>query len=352
MADEQEKTEEPTPKKIEDARKDGNVPRSMDFAGLFTLFIAILGFLMLFDFMSEHMQNLFRHIFGYISDGFEQKDLVDLVFIIAKEFFLMVIPLSLIIAFAGVLGTVAQIGFLFTLKPLVPDFKKIDPIKGTANLFSMKKFIEGIKTTLKSFVSLGVGFIFFWMFIKELPTVELFGLEDQLEWLKDKSIVIALVMLLITFVFALADLLIVRFQYFKNLRMSKQEIKDEMKNMDGDPLVKQQIRQRQMQMSKRRMMSEIPSADVVVTNPTHYAVAIRYKEGLDNAPTVVAKGMNEVALKIKEIAREHGVHVLQNPPLARSLYKEVDLDQPIPETLYQAVAEVLAYVYKMNKEKK
>jgi len=349
MADDQEKTEEPTSKKIEDARKDGNVPRSMDFAGLFTLFVAILAFLILFDFMSEHMQNLFRHVFGYIKTGFEQKDLVDLVIIISREFLLMVIPLATIVAIAGVLGTVAQIGFLFTVKPLIPDLKKLDPIKGLGNLFSMKKFIEAIKTTLKSFISLGVGFFFFWAFIEELPTVELFGLTDQLKWLKDKALVIALAMLLVTFVFALADLLIVRYQYFKNLKMSKQEIKDEMKNMDGDPLIKQQIRQRQMQMSKKRMMSEVPSADVVVTNPTHYAVAIRYKEGLDNAPTIVAKGMNEVALKIKEIARENGVHVLQNPPLARSLYKEVELDHPIPEQLYQAVAEVLAYVYKMNK---
>jgi len=349
MADDQEKTEEPTSKKIDDARKDGNVPRSMDFAGLFTLFVAILAFLILFDFMSEHMQNLFRHVFGYIKTGFEQKDLVDLVVVISREFLLMVIPLATIVAIAGVLGTVAQIGFLFTVKPLIPDLKKLDPIKGLGNLFSMKKFIEAIKTTLKSFVSLGVGFFFFWIFIEELPTVELFGLTDQLQWLKDKALVIALAMLLVTFVFALADLLIVRYQYFKNLKMSKQEVKDEMKNMDGDPLIKQQIRQRQMQMSKKRMMSEVPSADVVVTNPTHYAVAIRYKEGLDNAPTVVAKGMNEVALKIKEIARENGVHVLQNPPLARSLYKEVELDHPIPEQLYQAVAEVLAYVYKMNK---
>jgi len=349
MADDQEKTEEPTSKKIDDARKDGNVPRSMDFAGLFTLFVAILAFLILFDFMSEHMQNLFRHIFAYIKTGFEQKDLVDLVIIISREFLLIVIPLATIVAIAGVLGTVAQIGFLFTAKPLIPDFKKLDPIKGLGNLFSMKKFIEAIKTTLKSFISLGVGFFFFWAFIEELPTVELFGLTDQLKWLKDKALVIALAMLLVTFVFALADLLIVRFQYFKNLKMSKQEIKDEMKNMDGDPLIKQQIRQRQMQMSKKRMMSEVPSADVVVTNPTHYAIAIRYKEGLDNAPTVIAKGMNDVAMKIKEIARENGVHILQNPPLARSLYKEVELDQPIPEQLYQAVAEVLAYVYKMNK---
>jgi flagellar biosynthetic protein FlhB len=158
-------------------------------------------------------------------------------------------------------------------------------------------------------------------------------------------------MLLITFVFALADIIIVRKQYFDQLKMSKQEIKDEMKNMDGDPMVKAKIRQIQMQMSKKRMMADVPEADVVITNPTHYAVAIRYKEGEDNAPILVAKGMNQIALKIKEIARENRVHIVQNPPLARSLYAEVDLEKPIPEALFQAVAEVLAYVYKMDKKR-
>ena len=215
----------------------------------------------------------------------------------------------------------------------------------------MKKLIEGIKITLKASITLGIGFVFFFMFIEELPLVAAFTLDDQLEWLRDKAIIMALVMLLITFVFALADIIIVRKQYFDQLKMSKQEVKDEMKNMDGDPMVKAKIRQIQMQMSQKRMMSEIPSADVVITNPTHYAVAIRYKEGQDLAPTVVAKGMNQIALNIKKIARENEVHIVQNPPLARSIYKDVDLDAPIPEALFQAVAEVLAYVYKMDKKR-
>ena len=215
----------------------------------------------------------------------------------------------------------------------------------------MKKLIEGIKITLKAFITLGVGFVFFFMFIEELPTVTAFPIHDQLIWLRDKAIILALVMLLITFVFALVDIIIVRKQYFDQLKMSKQEVKDEMKNMDGDPMIKAKIRQIQMQMSKKRMMADVPSADVVITNPTHYAVAIRYKEGEDNAPVVVAKGMNQIAVKIKEIARENRVHIVQNPPLARSLYAEVDLEAPIPEALFQAVAEVLAYVYKMDKKR-
>jgi flagellar biosynthetic protein FlhB len=157
-------------------------------------------------------------------------------------------------------------------------------------------------------------------------------------------------MLLVLAVFALIDLVIVRKQYFDKLKMSKQEVKDEMKNMEGDPHIKGKIRQIQMQAARKRMMSEVPHADVVITNPTHYAVAIKYDEKKHRAPVVVAKGMNNIAIQIKKIARENGVHVLQNPPLARAIYKEVDLEKPIPETLFAAVAEVLAYVYKMNKK--
>ncbi len=351
MADDQEKTEEPTAKKIEDARKEGNVPKSQDMSGLFTLFVAILGFLLLFNFITEHYFNLYRYYYSLFSQELTKELVFEIGLISLREILIMVIPLALLVAIAGVGAALAQFGFMFTTKPLMPDFKKIDPIKGIKNLVSMKKLIEGIKITLKAFITLGVGFVFFFMFIEELPTVTAFPIHDQLIWLRDKAIILALVMLLITFVFALADIIIVRKQYFDQLKMSKQEVKDEMKNMDGDPMIKAKIRQIQMQMSKKRMMADVPSADVVITNPTHYAVAIRYKEGEDNAPVVVAKGMNQIAVKIKEIARENRVHIVQNPPLARSLYAEVDLEAPIPEALFQAVAEVLAYVYKMDKKR-
>ncbi len=351
MADDQEKTEEPTPKKIEDARLEGNVPKSQDMSGLFTLFVAILAFLLLFNFITDHYFNLYRYYYTLFDREIDKELVFEITLISMREMLIMIIPLSLLVAIAGVGAGLSQFGFLFTTKPLIPDFKKIDPIKGTKNLFSLKKLVEGTKITLKAVVTLGIGFVFFFMFIEELPTVAAFSLHDQLIWLRDKSIVLALVMLLITFVFALADIIIVRKQYFDGLKMSKQEIKDEMKNMDGDPMIKAKIRQIQMQMSKKRMMAEVPTADVVITNPTHYAVAIRYKEGKDIAPVVVAKGMNQIALTIKKIARENEVHIVQNPPLARSLYAEVDLEAAIPESLFQAVAEVLAYVYKMDKKR-
>ena len=348
MADDAEKTEEPTPKKIEDARKEGNVPKSQDTSGVITLFVAILAVLMLFPYMSKHMIILFQYYFSLIGTPLDKLFMIDIAIVTAREFLLIIMPLAIAVAISGVIAALAQFGFLFTTKAIIPDFKKIDPIKGTKNLVSMKKLIEAIKITFKSFTTLGIGFVFFFYFILELPTVALFGLADQLDWLKDKMIIIAFVMLFIIFIFAMIDIIIVRKQYFDGLKMSKQEIKDEMKNMDGDPLVKSKIRQIQMQASRKRMMAEVPNADVVITNPTHYAVAIKYDQEKSRAPIVVAKGMDNIALQIKKVARESNVHIVQNPPLARSLYAEVELEKPIPEALFAAVAEILAYVYKMN----
>ncbi len=350
MADDAEKTEEPTPKKIEDARKEGNVPKSQDTSGVITLFVAILAVLMLFPFIAKHMLLLFQYYFSLVGTPLDKLFMLDIAIVTFREVLIMVLPLALAVAVAGVIASLAQFGFLFTTKAIMPDFKKIDPIKGTKNLFSMKKMIEGIKITFKSHITLGVGFVFFFIFIKELPTVALFSLPDQLNWLKDKMIIIALVMLLVIFVFALIDIVIVRKQYFDGLKMSKQEIKDEMKNMEGDPLIKSKIKQKQMEISRQRMMAEVPNADVVITNPTHYAVAIKYDQEKHHSPVVVAKGMDNMAQQIKKVARENEVHIIQNPPLARSLYAEVEVDKPIPEALFGAVAEVLAYVYKMNRK--
>ena len=349
MADDQEKTEEPTAKKIEDAREEGNVPNSRDTSGVFTLFVAILGLLLIFPFMQEHMFFLVKHLFSLQGMEITRTNIIDIAFIIMREFLLIVLPLAIVVAISGVIGALSQFGFVFTTKPLSPDLKKLDPIKGLGNLVSMKKLLEGVKITFKAHVTLGVGFWFFFMFIQELPTVALFSLPDQLSWAVEKILTIALVMLLVLFIFAMIDLVIVRKQYFDKLKMSKQEIKDEMKNMEGDPHIKGKIRQIQMQAAQKRMMASVPEADVVITNPTHYAVAIVYDETKHRSPVVIAKGKDNIAVKIKEIARENGVHIVQNPPLARALFKEVDVDKPIPEALFATVAEVLAYVYKMNK---
>ena len=352
MADDQEKTEEPTAKKLADAREEGNVPRSQDTAGVIVLFVAILALLMLLPFISEHLLTVTRYYFSLMNHPLEETNLIDIAFVTFKELFIMILPISAIIAVAGIAGTVSQIGFNFTTKPLEPNFSKINPIAGLKNMLSMQKVLEALKITFKSFTAMGIGFLFFWSYIKELPTVALFSLWDQMAWFKEKAIILAAVMLVILFLYAIIDLFLTRKHYFDKLKMSLQEIKDEMKNMEGDPHIKAKIRQIQMQAARKRMMSAVPNADVIITNPTHYAVAIKYDETKHNAPVVVAKGVDNIAIQIKKIARENGVHVVQNPPLARSLYSEVEIDHPIPELLFAAVAEVLAYVYKMGKKSK
>lgn len=349
MADDAEKTEQPTSKKIEDARKDGNVPKSQDTSGVFTLLVAILTFMLLFSYINERISNISAYYFGLIGKDIDKLEAINIAIVTIKEFLLIALPLAFAVAIAGIIGSVAQFGFLFTTKPLIPDLNKLDPVKGFKNLFSLKKIVDGLKITIKALTTLGVGFLLFSIFIKELPTVSMFGLGDQFRWLEKKILIIAFTMLFIIFIFAMIDLFLVRKRYIDGLKMSKQEVKDEFKNMEGDPRIKNKIRQIQMRAAMKRMMSEVPKADVVITNPTHYAVALKYEEGKKTAPFVVAKGMDNVALHIKEIAREHGVPVVQNPPLAREIYAKVELDREIPNELFAAVAEVLAFVYKMNK---
>jgi len=346
-----EKTEEPTSKKLEDAKKEGNVPKSQDVASFITLLVALGAMFALFKFMSTHIFNLYKYYMSFMGQEITKElvfkiglhSLVELVFI--------VIPLSLMVAISGILASVIQFGFIFTTKPLTPNFSKIDPIKGFGKLFSLKKLIDGIKITAKVAVVFVVAFYYLIDYTKELQSVIMFSLNAQFMWLLNKAMMLIAIMIILFFIFAFLDLMIVRFQYFKDLRMSKQEIKDEYKQMEGDPQVKARIKKLQMEMAQKRMMNDVPSADVVITNPTHYAVALRYDKTKENAPRVIAKGIDNMALKIKEIAREHLIQVVENPPLARELYKSCDVDETIPETLFKAVAEILAFVYKARGKK-
>ncbi|WP_456381212.1 flagellar biosynthesis protein FlhB [Hydrogenimonas sp.] len=346
MADDLEKTEEPTPKKIEDAKKEGNVPKSMDTSGFITLLVAVVAFVALTGWIVDRLEALYRYYIGFVGVELTPKLLMEITTYTVIQIFIMVLPLALPVALAGMLGAWAQFGFIFTTKPLVPDLTKIDPIKGAKNLFSLKKLIEGFKITVKVGAVFTVAFSVFLGFIEELVSVSHAPLLHQIQWLVDRALVLAAVMLVLLMVLALVDLLFVRYNYFKGLRMSKQEIKDEMKQMEGNPEIKAKIRQIQMEMARRRMLAEVPNADVVITNPTHFAVALQYKEGESRAPKVVAKGADLIAQRIKEIAREHHIQIVENPPLARELYKNVEVDREIPEQFYQAVAEVLAFVYR------
>ncbi|SFP75103.1 flagellar biosynthesis protein FlhB [Hydrogenimonas thermophila] len=350
MADDLEKTEEPTSKRIEDARKEGNVPKSVDTSGFITLLVAVVVTWGLFSWILQHLQGLYHYYISFIGYDITYDMLVDMTIHTLLEIGMMVMPVALPVALAGLIAAWMQFGFLFTTKPLVPDFGKLNPIKGFKNLFSLKKLIEGVKITLKVGAVFTAAFTVFLGFIEELQSIIRAPLPQQLLWLSDRVVILAMVMLALLLVLAFIDLAFVRYNYFKGLRMSKQEVKDEMKQMEGNPEIKAKIRQKMMEMSRKRMLAEVPNADVVITNPTHFAVALQYKENEGKAPKVVAKGADLVALKIKEIAREHNIQIVENPPLARELYKNVDIEEEIPEQFYQAVAEVLAFVYKANKK--
>lgn len=350
MADE-EKTEEPTPKKIEKAREDGNVPKSMEVSGVISLVIAFVLIYVLFWFVVDQIEQLYRYYTSLYTRELTRELMVDITIKTTIEVLYTLTPFGIGLVVAGIVGNVSQFGFNFTTKAVHFKPSKVDPIKGMKNLLSMKKLAEGMIVTFKVLVAFGVGFYVFFLFAQELNTVAMFPLFDQLVWFKDKVIILVGILLILFFVLATIDLVIKRYQYFKELKMSKNEVKDEHKQMEGNPEIKKKIRQNMMQASMRRMMSEVPSADVVVTNPTHYAVALRYNQQKERAPRVVAKGVDNLAIRIKEIAREHDVPIVENRSLARELYKVVEIDSQIPENLFQAVAEVLAYVHRLEQKR-
>ena len=349
MADDLEKTEEPTPKKLEEARKEGNVPKSMEFSGFVILFLASLIAVFYIKYVTYDLEDYFTYISSLIGVEITLRRFYDIVLNTLFYVFKILLPIMLIVVLAAVIANVSQIGFLFTIKPVLPNFEKINPIKGLKRLFSVKTIVEGIKTILKVSIAFVVGYYLFLSFLGEIPKLALMSAFEQIKWFSQKSMILIFSMLGVFFVFALIDLIYQRYSYKKSLRMSKQEIKDEYKQTEGNPEVKAKIRQIQREMAKKRMMAEIPKADVVITNPTHYAVAIRYDKNKEDAPRVLAKGVDNLALKIKEIAREHNIMIVENPPLARELYKSVEIGEIIPAKLYKAVAEVLAYVYKAKR---
>lgn len=346
--EDQEKTEEPTSKKIEDARKEGNVPKSQDASAVITLIVAVAITLFLMGFLGERIVNLYRYYQSFIGVELDLRIIHSIMIKSIFEVLIMLAPIVLSIMVAGVLGNVMQFGFVFTTKPIMPNLGKINPLKGLKNLFSLKKLLESVKIILKVGVVFTIAFIVLLQFMKELPKVELYNMFNQLIWLRDKAIILAAIVIIAFMIIAVLDVFLVRFQYFKSLRMSKQEIKDEYKQMEGDPQVKARIRRIQMETARRRMVQDVAGADVVITNPTHYAVAIRYDTTKEQAPRVVAKGIDFLALRIKEIAYKNNVVVYENPPLARELYKVCDVNDLIPRELFKAVAEVLGFVYNSN----
>jgi flagellar biosynthetic protein FlhB len=349
MADEEEKTEEPTSKKIEDAKKEGNVNKSMEVTGAAILFFGSLYLLFFSSFSLLEIKKLMMYSYGFIGQELDSTVFFSITYNVTITLMKALAPIFILVVVLTLATNWMQFGFITV--PLKFDLQKLDPIKGMQNIFGLKKLIEAFKLTLKLIIIVVVMFVLFiltnkdFLAIMDMDTVATISVMVQL------TIYFILAILLILIIFAIIDFYFSRHYYMKSLRMSKQEIKDEFKNMEGDPLVKGRIRRIQMQMAQKRMMSNVPDADVVITNPTHYAVALKYDNKVNSAPLVVGKGIDFLALKIKDVARENDIPIIENPALARSLYEQIDIDREIPSDFYKAMAEIFSYVYELKRKR-
>jgi len=347
MADKSSKTEKPTPRKLHKAREKGQIARSREIPMIATL----LGMtLILYYFGSNIVQALEREIFNQLRLNIPQ----DLTVIgvatifrdIATRIGMVMIPIFLVIAAISVASNAAQGGLAVSSESLRPKFNKLNPAQGIKKIFSK----NGLVNLVKSLVLITAVGIISWQVISEhmtmYPRLILMDVRQIFHWTVTISFQIVIRVAILMIVIALADYLFQKYQFKQQLKMSKQEVKDEYKETEGDPTTKRRIRRIQLEMSRKRMMADVPTADVVITNPTHFAVALSYKMESMEAPKVIAKGANLVAQKIKDLAREHDIPIVENKPLAQTLYKTVKIGSYIPVDLYKTVAEILAYVFK------
>ncbi|WP_022670166.1 flagellar biosynthesis protein FlhB [Hippea alviniae] len=349
MPDE-EKTEPATPKRRQEAREEGRVAKSIELNTAFLILTSIIFFYFNADKVATSLKESLIYFFS-LASNFEIN--LDSVFFLFKTSFdlmlKILLPFFIVMIIISFFVNVIQVGFHITPKVLEIKFDKINPVNGLKNLFSLRSFGELIKSLLKA----GVMTYILWIFIKHnIPVwLEVSGQPTNvvfLTLLKSAFLIVIYILIFIVFV-AILDYLFQRYTFEKSIMMTKQEVKDEYKQMEGDPKVKQKIRSMQMEMARRRMMEEAKKADVVITNPTHYAVALKYDSNSMTAPKVVAKGINLIAEKIKQIAKENDIPIVEKPELARELYMKVNIDKEIPEELYKAVAEILAYVYRLKR---
>lgn len=344
-----ERTEQATPRRLEKARQRGQVFKSMEVISAATLLGAYAGLQTAGPLAWAAIAELAGEVWGHLSRPDLQVDtVVTLLIRMVQAAALAVGPVVGMVLVAGLTANYAQVGFVFSLEPLFPQFSRIDPMSGLQRLFSKRALVELVKALLKvsiigyvSYLTVRSDLVHFPELLDAAPAAA----AAQAAATTTRVILrVALVMLAL----AAADWLYQRFEYETSLRMTKQEVKQEHRESEGSPELKQQIRRRQRAAAARRMMHDVPKADVVVTNPTHYAVALRYRPGEAAAPKVLAKGQGFIALRIRDIARQSQVPVVENPPLARALHASVEIGDMVPPELYQAVAEVLAYVYRLR----
>ena len=345
------KTEKATPKKRRDERKKGNVMMSKDVVAVATLIGTLVMMRIMGGLVTEQADNMFRTCFGYIA-SVKPEDMPDILrqlfYFCIRTVVIVAGPFLLVTAILAVVATFAQTRLLVSTESLKPKFNRISPLQGFKRLFSLRSVVEALKGLLKISILLYLIYGFFQEVA--LTFVRFLDMEIGAACAVFMDDIFSLIFRVIIAFAALAaaDYLYQWWDYERQLKMSKQEVKEEYKQTEGDPQVKGKIKQIQRQRAQQRMMQQVPGADVVIRNPTHVAVALRYKPDKDDAPVVVAKGLDELALRIVSVAEENGVAVIENVPLARSLYADAPLDQMIPMEFYGPVAEVLVYVLKLD----
>ncbi|WP_368246285.1 fused FliR family export protein/FlhB family type III secretion system protein [Clostridium paraputrificum] len=348
----EEKTEEATPKKKSEARKKGQVARSKDVGLAITMVTCTLVILLLSSMIVGNLKDTMIYFLqsGMLQD-INEMSIKSIVITILLKAGVCILPVVIPIMIAGIVASLMQTGFLLTGEPLKPKFSKLNPISGFKNMFSKKSFVDLLKNLAVVTVIGFIGFLYVrdnYDKILQISNTYLPSLGGQVQ---DLVVGIFFQVSLVLVIIAAADYF-VQFRFHqKDLRMTKQEIKEEYKQMEGDPQIKSKIKQKQREMATRRMMASVADATVVITNPTHLSIALKYEEGNNEAPKVVAKGADLVALKIKEVAKENDVPIMENKPLARMIYEQVDIDREVPQEMYQAVAEILAMVYKLKNKK-
>jgi len=350
-----EKTEDATPKKLNDARKEGKVAKSKEIGNGLTLLALFVVLKIFLAWIGNRLGELFAGVYNRIPDMVQsagnkvpESNFHHLFLLMMIRALLIMAPVLLVGFLVAFLSDLLQVGWHPTGKPLQPKPNKLSPISGFKRIFSINSVAELVKSIAKILLIAIVSYsylknqhrIFF--VLLDMPVTQAILLIGQV--VVDLGMRIAIVYMLI----ALGDFIYQKRKFANDMKMTKQEVKDEMKDQEGNPEIKGKQRQRMQEASRRRMMQRLPEADVVITNPTHYAVAIKYDPDVNEAPVVLAKGADYLAQRIKEIARENKIEIVENKPLARMLYANVDIDAEVPPELYQAVAEVLAYVYHLQ----
>lgn len=350
-----EKTEEPTAKKLRDTRHEGQVAKSKEITSAFEMLAAFLLLRFLAQYMGSSFVGNMRSIYSRIPEfsrpyeGHIRYQVFRSIFVNSLTTILLIILPFLLAGFVvAFITNLIQVKWHITTKPLQPKFNKLNPVSGFKRFFSVNSLVELLKSVLKLTL---IGYVVYDYLKKNMPPIFMLydlslnqGIVQVGVLVINLGIRIALFYMLI----AAGDYVYQKLKFKKDVKMTKQEVKDEYKNSEGDPQIKGKQRQRMMEASRRRMMQQLPQADVVITNPTHFAVAIKYEPEVYDAPYVVAKGADYLAQKIKDVAKENHIEIVENKPLARMLYANVDVGSVVPPELYQAVAEVLAFVYHLQ----